>query len=72
MTPAVLEAPRTLFADDRSAQRAGGPRMTLAELLDDTWRAARAHGEAECPLCHAAMRLEDDAARCGGCGTMLA
>jgi hypothetical protein len=47
MTPAVLEAPRTLFADDRSAQRAGGPRMTLAELLDDTWRAARAHGEAE-------------------------
>jgi hypothetical protein len=72
MSTALLEAPATLFADRRRAEPAGGGRTTLAELLDDTWRAARADADAECPMCHAPMHLEAGAARCGSCGTTLA
>ena len=66
----LLEAPATRFASPR-ARAAGGRRPTLEDLLDATWRSARSHAEAECPVCHAAMHLEDDRARCGGCGTTL-
>jgi hypothetical protein len=71
MTAAVLDAPATLFAQARDSRPAGGRRTTLAELLDGTWRAARADAEAECPLCHATMSFDHGVARCGGCGTTL-
>jgi hypothetical protein len=71
MTAAVLDAPARLFAHDRAAHPAGGRRTTLAELLDGTWRAAHADAEAECPMCHATMRLAGGMARCSGCGTTL-
>jgi len=64
MSAAVLEAPTPLLA--------GGRRPTLEELLEGRWRAARADGEAECPVCQAAMHPEGEQARCGGCGTTLA
>ena len=65
---ALLEAPAPLFA---SASPADGPRPTLEELLESRWRAVNAEGEADCPVCHAAMHLEGEHARCGGCGTAL-
>jgi hypothetical protein len=79
MSAAVLEAPATLFAQPHEAGRAGGQTdgrsggrgTTLAELLDDTWRAARGGAEAECPMCHAPMHLHTGTARCAGCGTTL-
>jgi hypothetical protein len=72
MSPALLEAPAARFARAPHAGAAGGRRPTLEELLDGTWRTARGQSEAECPVCHAAMHLEDGVARCGGCGTTLA
>jgi hypothetical protein len=71
MSSAVLDAPATLFGSKSGSGPAGGRRPTLEELLDGTWRAARSHAEAECPVCRAAMHLEDGLARCGGCGTTL-
>jgi hypothetical protein len=71
MSAAVLDAPATLFAEARDAGPAGGRRTTLAELLDGTWRAARAGADAECPMCHSAMHLSAGAARCDSCGTTL-
>jgi hypothetical protein len=63
----LLEAPLGL-----PAARPGG-RPTLAELLDGTWRRATTEGQADCPICHAAMHAEAGAAgaRCESCGTTL-
>jgi hypothetical protein len=72
MSTALLEAPSTLFAPAPHSGAAGGRRPTLEELLDATWRTARSHAEAECPVCHGAMHLQGELARCGGCGTTLA
>jgi hypothetical protein len=77
MSSAVLEAPATLFAAAATlaapaeARRPSGRSRTLAELLDDTWRAARSSAEADCPMCHAPMHLEAGTAHCGSCGTTL-
>jgi hypothetical protein len=79
MSAAVLEAPARLFAPAPALSRApargedppGGRRTTLAELLDETWRAARAGAEAECPMCQAPLHAVAGAARCGSCGTTL-
>ena len=71
MTAALLEAPTALFASAGRTAEAGGRRTTLEELLEGSWRNARATGEAECPVCAATMRLEGEQARCGGCGTTL-
>jgi hypothetical protein len=68
MTSALMDAPAMLFA---SARPAGGRRPTLEELLDATWRNARAGGSADCPVCHATMHQADGTARCEGCGTQL-
>jgi hypothetical protein len=68
MSATLLDAPSTLFAP---APQAGGRRATLEELLEATWRTARSHAEADCPVCHEAMHLEGGEARCGGCGTTL-
>jgi hypothetical protein len=68
MTSALMDAPAMLFA---AARRAGGGRPTLEELLDTTWRNARAAGTADCPVCHATMHHSDGTARCESCGTTL-
>jgi uncharacterized paraquat-inducible protein A len=67
VSSALMEAPGLLFA----AAPAGGRRPTLEELLEGRWRTAHAEGQAECPVCQAAMRVEGDHARCSGCGTTL-
>jgi hypothetical protein len=72
MTPGLLESPPSLFAEARRCQPAGGRGMTLEDRLEDVWRAVQAEGVAECPVCHAALRTEDGAARCSGCGSTLA
>jgi hypothetical protein len=69
MSSALMDAPAMLFASTRPA---GGGRPTLEELLETTWRNARASGTADCPVCHATMQLADAAVRCDGCGTTLA
>jgi hypothetical protein len=75
MSSAVLEAPATLFAAAAAtrvqAPRPSGRSRTLAELLDDTWRAARSGAETDCPMCHEPMRLDSGMATCGSCGTRL-
>jgi hypothetical protein len=68
MSSALMDAPTMLFA---SARPDGGGRPTLEELLDATWRNARADGSADCPVCHATMHLDGDMARCDGCGSAL-
>jgi hypothetical protein len=67
MSTALMEAPTDVLA----AAAAGGRRPTLEELLESRWRAVNAAGEADCPACHATMRLDGEQARCGGCGTAL-
>ena len=69
MTPAVLDRPGTEQLD-----LDGG--ATLEELLNRTLHAARTHGGAECPVCHARMTSTragagDVVAVCGGCGSRL-
>jgi hypothetical protein len=73
MTSALLESPPvSLFAERRRADPAGGRGTTLEERLERALRAVRAEGQAECPVCHAGMRLEGQAGRCTGCGSTLA
>jgi hypothetical protein len=72
MTTALLESPLSLFAEARRGQPAGGRGMTLEERLEDVWRAVQAEGVAECPVCRAGMRAEDDVACCTRCGSTLA
>ncbi len=71
MSPALLETPIAGFAEARAGRPAGGGRVTLEERLEATWRAIRAGHEAECPVCHARMRLEAGAGCCGRCGSRL-
>jgi hypothetical protein len=66
MTAAVLERPGL-----RCDEPLGGGRVTLEDVLSATLQATRADGSAECPVCHARMTREADAARCGGCGSRL-
>ena len=74
MSSAVLEAPTTLFAAAAApadSRRPSGRSRTLAELLDDTLRAARSAAPADCPMCNEPMQLDGGAAHCGSCGTTL-
>ncbi|MGH2762367.1 MAG: hypothetical protein ACRDL4_21310 [Thermoleophilaceae bacterium] len=71
MTTALLESTLSPFGEAGRARPAGGRRPTLEERLEEAWRAVRADGRAECPVCHAEMRPEDGAARCGDCGSTL-
>lgn len=71
MSPAVLEAPPGVLASEGVAPEAGGRRVTLEELLETAWRSAQRDGATDCPVCHAAMRAEGAAARCGACGSVL-
>jgi hypothetical protein len=71
MSAAVLDAPTMPVAVAACGEAAGGSRATLEELLDAVWRSVRGDGQAECPVCHATMRLERGLARCRGCGSTL-
>jgi ribosomal protein L37AE/L43A len=71
MTAALAESPLSFFAEAGRQAPAGGPRLTLEERLDSTWRALRSNGAAECPVCHTAMRLDHGVGRCSGCGSTL-
>jgi tRNA(Ile2) C34 agmatinyltransferase TiaS len=73
MTSALLESPPiSLFAEARRADAAGGRGITLEQRLERTLRAVQSEGKAQCPVCHASMRLEGHAGRCTGCGSTLA
>jgi len=71
MTTAILESPLSLFGEARRSGPAPGAGITLEELLEGTLRSARTDGLAECPVCHARMEVEGEAARCSGCGSTL-
>jgi hypothetical protein len=71
MTPALLDSPLSRFAERGRTRPPGGGGATLEERLEAAWRAVRAEGRAECPVCRSPMRLDGGAARCGGCGSVL-
>jgi hypothetical protein len=74
MTHALLEPPASPFAGGCRTGPLGGGGHTLEERLEAAWRAVRAEGRAECPVCRSAMHLDrddGDTARCTGCGSML-
>ena len=70
MTPAVLDRPASLFAE-----QLGGGRVTLQERLNAALHEARTNGSTECPVCQAGMTLTGagagSGAACGGCGAEL-
>jgi hypothetical protein len=71
MTTALLESRILLFAGRGCARAPGAGGVTLEERLEAVWRAVRAEGRAECPVCHSVMRPDGGAARCAGCGSTL-
>jgi hypothetical protein len=71
MTSALLESPLFPVSDTRRVGPPGGGGTTLEERLEGAWRAVRADGQAECPVCRSRMRLQDGAGRCTGCGSTL-
>ena len=85
MTPAVLDPPRSLFdqartaptpsrarADStRPAAASGGGRLTLEERLGAALHTTHTSGSAECPVCDARMTSTRAGAECGGCGARL-
>jgi hypothetical protein len=50
---------------------AGGRPATLEARLAHAWHELAHAGQAECPVCDTAMRLESGAGRCTSCGTTL-
>ena len=71
MSTALLESPLSLFAPAPRSRPAGGRGLTLEERLEAAWRAARAEGVADCPVCRARLHADGEAARCSGCGSTL-
>jgi hypothetical protein len=63
-------APAGCVASSRR-RPAGGRPTTLEERLATTWRVLHETAEADCPICHTAMRLDSGAGRCTSCGTTL-
>jgi hypothetical protein len=72
MSTALAGSPHSLFAGDAGPRRFGGPSMTLTERLEAVLVGVKEEGHAECPVCHAEMRRENGAARCGDCRSALA
>lgn len=69
---ALMDPPARLRA--REAGRPLGARrgaVTLEQRLNASWRSLAAGGDADCPVCHARMRLRDGAGCCDGCGAEL-
>jgi hypothetical protein len=50
---------------------AGRRPATLEARLEEVLREAQGTGAAECPVCHAGMRRQGAAARCGSCGSVV-
>ena len=71
MSPALLEAPPSVFAGEGAMPAAGGRGVTLEQRLETAWRSALRDGRTDCPVCQAAMRPAGASARCGGCGSVL-
>ena len=71
MSPALMEAPATLFAARPRTARAADRRRTLEDLLESRWHSARSDGHTECPVCQATMHFDGTQARCSHCGTAL-
>ena len=45
---------------------------TLEQALERAWEELRAHGEADCPLCHGSMSVSAaGVGECAGCGSRL-
>jgi hypothetical protein len=61
-------APAGCFPQRRPAD---GRPTTLEERLATTWRALHEAGEADCPICHTAMRMERGSGHCTSCETTL-
>jgi len=51
--------------------RSGGGRLTLEAHLEQIWEGLLAVGAAECPVCAGALKVENDHAACGACGSTL-
>jgi 5-methylcytosine-specific restriction endonuclease McrA len=68
VSTALMEAPATLFA---AGPRAAGPRRTLEDVLEDSWRSALRDGRTECPVCTATMHADGPQASCTSCGSTL-
>ena len=46
--------------------------MTLEQALERAWEELRAHGEADCPLCHEPMGISPAGeGECTACGSRL-
>lgn len=68
MTGAVLDRPAVL---GDSGERSAGGRLTLEQRLSETLHAVRTAGSADCPICHARMKLTCAHAECDACGSRL-
>jgi hypothetical protein len=68
--PPAPAAPAGCAAPSRRGP-AGGRPTTLEERLARTWRALHEAAEADCPICHTAMRMESGSGHCTSCGTTL-
>lgn len=69
---ALMEPPARRL--EREAGRPHGARqvaVTLEERLNASWRSLAVGGDADCPVCHARMRLRDGAGCCDACGSEL-
>jgi hypothetical protein len=72
VSAALLDRPLPSPAPDaREHRRPRARRGTLEQRLEGAWARLAADGVTECPVCRASMRLDDGAARCGGCGSIL-
>jgi hypothetical protein len=74
MSATLTGPPLALFEARAAPSRrgpAGGRPTTLEERLARTWRALHEAAEADCPICHTAMRMESGSGHCTSCGTTL-
>jgi hypothetical protein len=73
MTQAVLDPPRRRPAGEGVDVLSSGGRLTLEERLDRSWRALRAEGVGECPVCRGRMLLRAGrgGGRCADCESIL-
>jgi hypothetical protein len=80
MSATLTGPPLALFEARAAAAPAGcapqrrpadGRPTTLEERLARTWRALHEVAEADCPICHTAMRMESGSGHCTSCGTTL-
>jgi hypothetical protein len=73
MTPALLDPPRRGPVGGGASVLSSGGRPTLEERLDRCWRALRAEGTGDCPVCGGRIlpRAACGGGRCGDCESTL-